>query len=402
LFGQPATPTTEAPAKDEVITLPAFSISSEKDTGFVGKSALSSTRIAVDLSEIPQSVKVLNSSFLKAVNPFMLTDILNYTGGAQNGQLNWTPGRLNIRGFTGDGDYNDSFSPPAGSTVDSAIYERFEVIKGPSTVFLAADGTPGGVITKSPLSVQQTTLRAQVGLFDANRADLDTTGRVTSDGKILYRLVAAQQYSDGYYDNTYMHRFTAMPALSYQFNPDTKAEVKSMYVSTKWPSYNGLALDPRTGKMFDVPYTRSQSEDAPDNWRTDEVRRVWGKFTSRLNDHAAINLACMNAWDEAKRVESLAPTWNEGARTWLAAVANYKGTGLIPRSTTADDQINRYRSIQADINFNFETGGAKHNLLVGGEARESTFKLIAFAGTSSGWDPFNKTVPTAVSSSSTR
>jgi iron complex outermembrane receptor protein len=397
LFGQPATPTTEAPAKDEVITLPAFSISSEKDTGFVGKSALSSTRIAVDLSEIPQSVKVLNSSFLKAVNPFMLTDILNYTGGAQNGQLNWTPGRLNIRGFTGDGDYNDSFSPPAGSTVDSAIYERFEVIKGPSTVFLAADGTPGGVvnkITKSPLSVQQTTLRAQVGLFDANRADLDTTGRVTSDGKILYRLVAAQQYSDGYYDNTYMHRFTAMPALSYQFNPDTKAEVKSMYVSTKWPSYNGLALDPRTGKMFDVPYTRSQSEDAPDNWRTDEVRRVWGKFTSRLNDHAAINLACMNAWDEAKRVESLAPTWNEGARTWLAAVANYKGTGLIPRSTTADDQINRYRSIQADINFNFETGGAKHNLLVGGEARESTFQLIAFAGTSSSWDPFNKTVPT--------
>ena len=108
--------TTEAPAKDEVITLPAFSISSEKDTGFVGKSALSSTRIAVDLSEIPQSVKVLNQSFLKAVNPFMLTDILNYTGGAQNGQLNWTPGRLNIRGFTGDGDYNDSFSPPAGST----------------------------------------------------------------------------------------------------------------------------------------------------------------------------------------------------------------------------------------------------------------------------------------------
>jgi outer membrane receptor protein involved in Fe transport len=30
---------------------------------------------------------------------------------------------------------------------------------------------------------------------------------------------------------------------------------------------------------------------------------------------------------------------------------------------------------------------------LGGEARESVFKLIAFAGTSSGWDPFNKTTP---------
>jgi iron complex outermembrane receptor protein len=391
-----ATPASSDVAREQAVQLPAFTISSEKDTGYVGTSSLSSTRIAVDLSEIPQSVKVLNQSFLKAVNPFMLTDILNYTGGAQNGQLNWTPGRLNIRGYTGDGDYNDSFAPSAGSAVDAAIYERFEVIKGPSTVFLAADGTPGGVInkiTKSPLSTPSTTLRLQVGLFDANHADLDTTGALTADGKLLYRLVAAQQYSDGYYDNTYMHRFTLMPALSYQFSADTKAELKALYVTTKWPSYNGLALDPRTRKMFDVPYTRSQSEDAPANWRTDAVQRVWGQYTSRLNEHVALHLAGMNAWNEPKRVESVAPTWNEGIRNWIPAVANYKPGDLIPRSTTADDQINRYRSLQGDLNFNFNTGPAKHNLLLGGEARDSVFKLIAYAGTSSGWDPFNKTVP---------
>ena len=108
----PLSAQTAPAAKDDIVALPAFSINAEKDTGYTGTSSLSSTRIAVDLSELPQSVKVLNNSFLKAVNPFMLTDILNYTGGAQNGQLNWTPGRLNIRGYTGDGDYNDSFGPP--------------------------------------------------------------------------------------------------------------------------------------------------------------------------------------------------------------------------------------------------------------------------------------------------
>ncbi|MBI5768052.1 MAG: TonB-dependent receptor [Verrucomicrobia bacterium] len=395
LVAQPAPP--PAAPDSEIVQLPAFSISSEKDTGYMGKSALSSTRIAVDLSELPQSVKVLNNSFLKAVNPFMLTDILNYTGGAQNGQLNWTPGRLNIRGYTGDGDYNDSFSPSAGSAVDSAIYERFEVIKGPSAIFLATDGTPGGVVnklTKSPLSTRSTTLRLQVGLFDANRVDLDTTGAFTKDGKFLYRLVAAQQYSDGYYDNTYMHRLTIMPALSYQFSPDTKFELKALYVDTDWPSYNGLAIDPRTRQMFDVPYTRSQSEDKPYNWRTDAVQRLWAKYTSRLNDHAVIHLAGMNAWNAPSRVESVAPTWNEGLRAFPANLVNYKPGDLIPRSTTADNQISRYRSLQADVNFNFATGPAKHNLLIGGEARESTFKLQAFAGTSSAWDPFKITTPT--------
>jgi len=383
-------------AKDEILQLPAFSINAEKDTGYTGTSSLSSTRIAVDLSELPQSVKVLNNSFLKAVNPFMLTDILNYTGGAQNGQLNWTPGRLNIRGYTGDGDYNDSFAPSAGSAVDSAIYERFEIIKGPSSIFLATDGTPGGVvnkITKNPLSTQSTALRLQVGLFDANRIDIDSTGPLTKDGKLLYRLVAAQQYSDGYYDYTYMHRLTVMPALSYQFSPGTKFVLKALYVDTDWPAYNGLAIDPRTRQMFDVPYTRSQSEDQPHNWRTDAVKRIWGDYTSRLNDHVAFHLAGMNAWNAPSRVESVAPTWNEGLRAFPANLVNYKPGDLIPRSTTADNQISRYRSLQADVNFNFNTGTVKHNLLIGGEARESTFKLQAYAGTSSGWDPFKETVP---------
>jgi len=307
-------PAAPIDAGQEVVQLPAFAIEAEKDTSYVGKSALSSTRIAVDIAELPQSVKVLNSSFLKAVNPFMLTDILNYTGGAQNGQLNWTSGRLNIRGFTGEGDYNDSFAPPSASTVDSSIYERFEVIKGPSTVFLAADGTPGGVvnkITKSTVSTPSTTLQLQVGLFDANHVDLDSTGRLTKDGKLLYRVVAAMQYSDGYYDHTYMHRFTVMPMFSYQFNPDTKIEIKAMLVETNFPSYNGLPIDPRTHQIFDVPATRSQSEDAPANWRHDAVNRVWMNFTSRLNEYVALRIAAMNAYDRADRLESLAATWNE-------------------------------------------------------------------------------------------
>ncbi len=392
--------TSPTPSKDEVVQLPAFSIASDKDTGYVGKSALSSTRIAVDTADLPQSVQVLNSAFLKAVNPFMISDILNYVGGAQNGALNWTSGRNNIRGFSGDGDYTDGFAPPMATAVDSSIYDRLEVIKGPSTIFLAADGSPGGIvnkITKSPLATRQTTLSLQVGTFDANHFTLDTTGAITKDAKFLYRFVAGIQYSDGYYDSTYMHRNMFMPSLSYQFSPDTKVELKMMLIQTAWPSYNGLMLDPRTSRVLDVPATRSSSEDSPFNWRHDAVDRVWINFTSRLNEHVVLRIAGMNAYDRADRLESLANTWNDGGRAWNAATtpANYKG-GAYPRTTTADDSTNRYRDIQSDLNFNFKTGAANNSLLVGGELRDSPSAQINYAGTSSPWDPFNKTAPTVV------
>ena len=118
---QQASSQSDTATSGEVVQLPAFEITSEKDTNYAGTSALSSTRIAVDLSELSQSVKVLNNSFLQAINPSMMSDMLDYVGGGQNGQLNWTSGRMNIRGFTGDADYEDNFAPSEGAQLDSYL-----------------------------------------------------------------------------------------------------------------------------------------------------------------------------------------------------------------------------------------------------------------------------------------
>jgi len=380
---------------EEPISLPAFEIRSEKDAGLVGTSSLSSTRVAVDLSELPQSVKVLNSSFLEAVRPTMMSDVLNYVGGGQSGALNWTPGRMNIRGFTGDADYMDGFSPSQGSTVDPMIFDRFEVIKGPSSIFLAADGSPGGIlnkITKSPQGTAKTTLSVTVGLFDANHIGIDTTGPITKDKKLQFRLVAGETYSDAYYKNAYMHRFTAMPALSYQFNENTKLEIKGELVEVNWPSYNGLPIDPRTGYMFDLPYDTSMDENAPLNWRHDNVHRVWGSFNTRPTNWLAISIRGMRAFDRSDRVESIPAPWAEGSRTWASAAvapATYNG-GAVPRSTTADDAHNLYNDIQADLNFNYTAKWFTEYLLVGSESRDNPTRTETYSGKSSSspWYPY--------------
>lgn len=436
----------EAASDDNTVKLPAFEITSEKDTNYVGTSSLSTTRVAVDLAEVPQSIKVLNNSFLQAINPTMMPDILEYVGGGQNGQLNWTPGRLNIRGFTGDTDYIDGFSPPAGTAQDDTLYDRIEVVKGPSAIFLGTDGSPGGVlnkITKSPQSTPSTSVSVQVAPFDGNHLGLDSTGPLTKDNKLLYRVILGESYYNGYYDNVYMHRLSSLFALSYQFNSNTKLTVKAQLNQVNWPSYNGLPVDPRTLKMIALPYYATQDFNSPLDWRMDNVHRIFGDFNTRLNDHIAFSLRGMRAFDRADRHESIAPTWSEGTTTGNAIIGgvtkkvtflggkwtnastvgssesvapvnyytdangnvfvtdswggtpNYTG-GAIPRSTiNADDSHTTYNDVQSDLNFNYNFKGVTELFLLGGEHRDNpgeteTWKTGVSA---SPWYPYQESTP---------
>ena len=77
--------TTASAANEAATKLPEFKVSSEKDTSFVGKQALSTTRIGVDLGDLAQSVVVLNKMFLDSASPSIMAKSLNYVGGAQTG-----------------------------------------------------------------------------------------------------------------------------------------------------------------------------------------------------------------------------------------------------------------------------------------------------------------------------
>jgi len=430
------------------VTLPAFEINSEKDTSYSGTSALSSTRVAVDLSELSQSVKVLNNSFLQAINPTMLSDILDYVGGGQNGALNWTSGRMNIRGFTGDADYTDSFAPTSATALDNYLFDRFEIVKGPSAIFLTADGSPGGIvnkITKDPQDVAAAELSVQTGIYDGNRVSFDSTGPLTADNKLLYRVVASESYWNDWYDNVYMHRFTSMFAMSYKITPNTKLTIKAEDEQVNWPSYNGLPVDPRTLQMINVPYNETQDLNAPLNWRHDDVRRVWGSLNSRINQYLAFSLRAMRAFDRADRLESIAPTWSEGTATGTALIngvstpvtflggkwttpstvgssesvapvnyvvkngvtyvtdswagtPNYAG-GAIPRSTmNADDAHANLGDIQADLNFNYATKYFSELFLVGGEYRDTPGSTETWKTgvSSSPWYPYQQDTPATV------
>jgi len=394
--GKSPNATAQIVATDEVVQLPAFTIATQGDTSFVGKSALSSTRIATELSEVPQSIQVLNKSFLQAVNPSTMLDILNYVGGGQSGQISWNAGRTNIRGYTGDGDYVDGFAPTSGTPVVSYFIDRLEIIKGPSTIFLAADGSPGGVvnkITKSPLSTPTATIGLQMGQYNTNDLYVDTTGPLLPNNKnLLYRLTVVGTHARGYYDDFYTHRWAVQPMISYSFSDATNFTLKGQFVDAKMGVYNGLPIDQRTLKMFDVPYTRNTEEGSPYNHKEDKYNRVWGIFASRLNDHTALHMTAMWSTDKIDSLDSLVRTYNETARVWF--IPAYNGTQSFNRSTQEGIRYSTYRDLQTDVNFNFNIGPTAHNLLVGAELNTGPGEVTTYGGTSNPWNPFIKVAPT--------
>lgn len=414
----PTGPTTAAPASaaaakgandENLVKLPTFSISSEKDVSYMGKEALSTTRTGVELSDLPQSVVVLNKAFLNDVNPTILAKALNYVGGAQTGTISWSVDRYIIRGFVGEGDYVDGFRTQTDKNTDINLVDHVEIIKGPSAIFIGNQAsTVGGVInkiSKSPTDYHVGTITLQAGLWDANRADLDVGGPITADKKLMYRVLVAGQNSQGYYDNTYERRYSILPMLAYRFSHDTEVWVKFEDFSSHYSSYNGIPLDGRTNKIAAIPYTRNLNEDSPVNWRTDKFWRLWGQFSSRLNEHVAMRLAAFDSVDRQRRVESvLSPTGGavtNGVLTPQYVIPpSYQPGQLIPRATTAiNPDYQPRRELQNDYVFNFDTGPVAHKLLVGADLIDypQTTKTYSSGGNStavsSGIDPFNPTYP---------
>lgn len=382
---------TTGPSED-VVKLPAFSISASSDVGYVGKEALSTTRTGIELLDLAQSVKVLNRDFINDINPSILIDSLKYVGGGQAGNINFADDRFTLRGFNSPAnavDFVDGFRATTDSNTDLSVIDRLEIIKGPSAIFVA-NGPVGGVInkiTKGPVSYDVRTLRLQTGLFDANRVELDLGGRISADGKWLYRLVLAGQYSDGWYDHTYAHRLVFAPSLAYVFDDSSRLTIKYFHFNYRFGSYNGLPWDERTGRVIAIRRDASLNEDTPGNWRADLVHRVMVEYTKRFNDHLAMRLAAFNGWNNASRVESV-----NGSSLPLSFV---NGT-LLNRNTTAQDNVHERRQLQADLVASFDTGPARHRLLAGVDLFDGPSTAASFTGTSSAIDPFNPLFPGTV------
>jgi iron complex outermembrane receptor protein len=199
-----------------------------------------SLRLKTPILEIPQNIQVISSTLLADQQTFDIVDGItrNVSGATRVGHWDNQYAQIRMRGskipaFRNGMNIEASWGPTAE---DAAMIDRIEFVKGPAGFMLAA-GEPGGfynVVTKKPTGVTQGAVNLSMGSFSTYRAALDFDGKLSKDGKLLYRLNMSAQQKDFYTKYNYSNRYMIAPVLKYLVDDKTSITLEYTFQGSKY------------------------------------------------------------------------------------------------------------------------------------------------------------------------
>lgn len=316
----------------------------------------SSLRIQEPLLEIPQNVQIVNSNALRDQQVISMSDglIRNVSGAVRLehwGDLytNITSRGSQIQAFRNGFNVVNSYWGPL--TEDMSFVDHIEFVKGPAG-FMLANGDPSGmynVVTKKPTGQTKGEVSLTMGSFDLYRTTLDLDGKLSKDGRLLYRLNLAAQNKRSHRANEFNNRYAIAPVLSYQLDDKTKltAEYDFQYARmSDVGSYYIFATDGYA--KYPVGFTTLPS----------------GMPATTISDHSFFTNLEHQFNDNWKVTTQLAylKYRQQGTSLWPSTV-NPDGTMI--RTASSWDAKSDMTLAQAFVNGNVQTGAIRHRLLGG-------------------------------------
>ncbi len=234
------------------------------------------------LKDIPQSISVLTRQRLDDQNMNSLQDAMRQVTGATIKTYN-SGSSLNdvyVRGFLVDQVQVDGVSQPTGqgdlaTSFDLAMYDRVEVLRGPSGLYQGA-GEPGGtinVVRKRALGNFALGGELSAGSYDHYHSSVDVTGPLNEQGSLRGRFVTTYESNKSFVDYAQNKKPMVYGRLEYDFNPATTLSVGGAYQENHSTPAFGLPAY-SDGKLLDVK--RSTYVDAKWNQLKEQV---WEGFT---------------------------------------------------------------------------------------------------------------------------
>ncbi|TDE18597.1 TonB-dependent receptor [Dyadobacter psychrotolerans] len=185
-----------------------------------------SLRLATPILEAPQNIQVIGRRVLADQQIFdMLEGVTRNVSGAtrvehwDNYALIYMRGSQ-IGAFRNGMNVQMTWGPLAE---DVSMVDRIEFVKGPAG-FMLANGDPSGfynVVTKKPTGKTRGEVGFTLGSFDTYRTTLDLDGKLSKDGKLLYRLNLMGQLKGSHRDFEYNNRYSIVPVIKYQVDEKT-------------------------------------------------------------------------------------------------------------------------------------------------------------------------------------
>ena len=195
-----------------------------------------SLRLQEPLIQVAQNIQVVSAQSIKEQQIISMSDgiIRNVSGAVRLehwGDLytNITMRGSQIKAFRNGFNVVSSYWGPL--TEDMSFVDHIEFVKGPAGFMISA-GDPSGlynVVTKKPTGQTKNEFSYTVGSFNLNRATLDLDGKLSKDGKLLYRLNLSGQNKGSFRANEFNDRYSIAPVLSYQVDDKTKLTMEYVY-----------------------------------------------------------------------------------------------------------------------------------------------------------------------------
>ncbi|VGO10739.1 TonB-dependent siderophore receptor [plant metagenome] len=224
------------------------------------------------LREIPQSVSVITRQQLDDQNLTTVHDALSKATGVTATTQGDGTSVFYGRGYAMEAQFDGvptGFSALNGySQLDMAVYDRLEVLRGPSGLLQGA-GEPGGVVNfvrKRPLPEYQVAGSVSAGSWNNYHADLDVTGPMNHSGSVRGRAVLAAEHREFFYDTGKHRQVTGYAVMDADLTPSTTLTLSGALQRNKLSGRNNGLPTYADGSFLDVP--RSTSVGA--RWNTRE------------------------------------------------------------------------------------------------------------------------------------
>ena len=337
-------------------------------TGSYTARALSIGKMDQSIRETPQSVTVVTRQQMDDQNLVSVEEVIAQTTGAAKSQRNFGAHVYTLRGYVIsdtnyllDGVSGGSYNPTGWVPVDTAIFDRVEVLRGAGALAMGV-GDPSGVVNmvrKRPRAEKHFEFAQSIGSWDNYRTEIDAGGALNAAGSVRGRVVATTTDRHYFYDIA-----KSKEPMFYGF---VEADLASGTKATA--GYRFQEQDIRGYTIFQLPmYSDAGSLNLP---RSTSLGQDWNRHTARVHDvFAELEHRFAGDWRGKVTLNHVQTDLVQKLNTARGAVNRATGTGAAITSNYFVDRDIEAKGLDAHASGSFQAWGGTHRAMFGGSWSE--------------------------------
>lgn len=210
--------------------------------GYVATQSNTGSKTNTPIIENAQSISVVGEEQMKNQGAGNIAEGLSYSAGVTFEEAGSITDDFVLRGFLANGYHGSLYLD--GSKYSTNRYagqmetyglERVELLRGPSSVMYGL-AAPGGVIngvSKRPTEIPFSEINISAGSFDRKQISGDSSGNLSKDGILKYRITGLYRKSGTFSDYTPDDRKYISPVLEWSPSSETSLTIMARHQSTR-------------------------------------------------------------------------------------------------------------------------------------------------------------------------